>query len=49
MLRGILATRLRVKYDYYRLVGNLRIFIGTWGLQVVLRSVIEEGDLKLCF
>lgn len=43
MLTGMLAARLRVEFEFYRLINKSDIFVNLWGVQDVLCSVVENS------
>ena len=44
----MLAARLRVEFAYYKLVNNIELFMGIWGIQRLLCLVTVEENLVLC-
>ena len=48
MTRGLLAARLRVEFEFYKLTNDLVTYLGVWGVNGVLCSV-REGFLEVAF
>jgi hypothetical protein len=49
MLEGMLASRLRVEFVYYKMGNNIGLFMKIWGIQRLLCLVTVEEHLVLCF
>ena len=43
MLTGLLAARLRVEFEFYRLTKKTGVFVNIWGVRNVLCSVRENA------
>ena len=46
---GLVAARLRMEPAYYNLVGKLPEFVSVWGINEVLCTVDDVGNLRLIF
>jgi hypothetical protein len=42
MFLGLVGSRLRVEYTYYKLVGRLQLFMEIWGINHALCTVYED-------
>jgi len=49
MFKGLVASRLRIEYAYYTLVGCLPMFVNTWAINGALCRIDENDDLLLTF
>ncbi len=49
MFMGLVAARLRIEHAYYKLVKCVEAVIDVWGINYVLCTVNEDGDLLIAF
>ncbi len=49
MFMGLVAARLRIEHAYYKLIKRVEVFIDVWGINDVLCTVNEDGDLLIAF
>jgi len=46
---GLLASRLRIEYAYYKLTNNVQCFVEKWSVANVLCVVGDDGEMVLSF
>lgn len=49
MFMGLVKSRLKIEYAYYKLVGCLPMFVNIWAVNEVLCTVNENDDLVVSF